>query len=612
MIGDDIQQHRRRGRVLFACCAVVLAFLVLRVAQLQVARHDVLHRIGEQNRLRPLTVQPTRGRIYDRQARILVDNRPSWTVFVTPVGGVGQERVIAELAGILETPSESMRERMRQRRGYQYTALPVMRDVSFDAVAHIRERALDLPGVTIQMEPRRRYPFGTLAAHVLGTLREIDEADLTERQRQGQDYLFGDMVGKRGLELTEEETLRGTRGVEYVEVDAHGRVVREVTSAAERPPRHGRDLLTTLDIDLQLAAESAFHDTARGAVVALDPRDGAVLVLASVPGFDPLDFSGVLDTETWNRLTNDPDRPLLNRAVAGLYPPASTLKVLTALAGLQQGVITPTTRLDPCVPGGWALGNRPFQCWSPGHGSLMLVEALEQSCDVYFYQVGVRTGLKPLHDLAVQFGLGHRVGIDLPDELAGSFPDDGWYNRRLGTGRWNESSQVINLAIGQGEILATPLQVAVMTAVVANGGERVTPFLVREVLEPADGTLQPRSHEPSQPIPGLDSQDLAVVRAGMEAVSNGEHGTARWLAPRLPGIRVAGKTGTGQNPHGEDHAWFTCYAPAEAPEIVVTVLVENGGGGSTVAAPIAFEVLQAWARTRPSVPATVVGEGGVR
>ncbi len=612
MIVDDVHRRRRTSRVLFACFACGLGLLVIRVAQLQIARHDVLHRIGEQNRLRPVTLQPTRGRIYDRQGRIVVDNRPSWTVFLTPVTGPDQERVIGELAVILGTEPASIRERLHQRKGYQYTPLPVMRDVSFDVVARIRERATDLPGVSIQMEPRRRYPFGTLAAHVLGTLREIDEADLNERQKQGQDYLFGDLVGKRGLEMIFEDRLRGTRGVSYVEVDARGRTVRDVRVASERAPVHGSDLVTTLDVGLQAAAEAAFHDTARGAVVALDPRSGALMVLASRPGFDPLDFSGVLDTGTWNRLTNDPDRPLLNRAVAGLYPPASTLKVITALAGLQQGVITPTTRLDPCVPGGWALGNRFFQCWSAGHGRLTVVEALEQSCDVFFYQVGVRTGLRALHDLAVAFGLGRRTGLDLPDEVSGSFPDAAWYNRRLGTNRWNESSQVINLAIGQGEIVATPLQVAVMTAGIANGGLRVTPYLVEQLVDPATGEVHEVGAAPPQPIPGVDPEALAVVHQGMERVVNGEHGTTRAMAARVSGLRVAGKSGTGQNPHGADHAWFTCYAPADAPQIVVTVVVENGGGGSAVAAPIAFAVLRGGQRDRQSAARGVVGEGGPR
>lgn len=598
MIADNVQIRRKRALWLLGAYGAVMMLLIARIGQLQLARHDVFMRRSDQNRLRPQVQQPTRGRIYDRAGRILVDNRPSWTVSVTPVAITHQESVVRLLGRILGMEPETITERLRSRRGHRYTPVPIMRDVPFEVVAQLRERGPDLPGVSIQMEARRSYPFGTMAAHVLGVLREIDEEELAARQRRKEDYLFGDLIGREGLEWAHERTLRGTRGVRYMEVDARGRTVREADGPETRPPTHGAGLLTTLDAELQIVAEEAFDDTARGAVVALDPRDGALLVLASVPGFDPLDFSGVLDTETWDRLRNDERKPLLNRAIAGLYPPASTSKVLTAIAGLQEGVITATTKLDPCVPGGWRLGNRFFRCWKEGHGSLTVVEALEQSCDVFFYQVGVRLGLRPLYDLAVRTGLSGSTRIAIPHEVPGTFPDAAWYNRRLGNGRWNESSQVINLAIGQGEALATPLQVAVMTAALANGGMRVTPYLASYTVAPDGSSRTAVPHIPPQPIGGLDAGALALVVEGMTRVVNGENGTARYLAPRLPGIRVAGKTGTGQNPHGEDHAWFTAFAPVENPEIVVTVLVENGGGGSAVAAPIAFEVLRSYFRNR--------------
>lgn len=594
MISDDVKRRRRRASVLLAGYGVVLLGLLLRVGQLQVARHEDLARLSDQNRLRPRVEQPTRGRIYDRKNRIIVDNRPSWTVTLTTVALGEQEQTIRTLAGILEMDPGEITARLAERKGHLYTPVPIKRDVAFEVVARIKEREPDMPGVEIQMEPRRRYPYGKLGAHMLGYLREIDESELGRRQQQGQDYIFGDLVGMDGLEKAYESLLRGSKGVRYMEVDARGRSVRRAEDRPGRLPDHGDGLVTTIDAEIQLVAQEAFHDTAKGAVVAMDPRDGALLVMASVPEYDPLDFSGVLDAETWERMRDDPYKPLLDRTVAGLYPPASTFKMVTALAGLQTGVITPTTLLDPCVPGGWRFGIRNYRCWKEDHGRLPVAEALEQSCDVFFYQVGVRVGLESLHRTATAFGIGEATGVAVPGEMEGSFPDRGWYDRRLGAGQWNESSQVINLAIGQGEVLATPLQVAVMTAAFANGGKRVTPFLARYRVPREGGPPVPIRQPAPEPIHGVEPEDLEVVREGMVRVMNGEEGTARYLAPRLPGITVAGKTGTGQNPHGEDHAWFTCFAPVEDPRIVVTVLVENGGGGSAVAAPIAVRVLQAW------------------
>lgn len=580
--------------MLFGGYGLVLLFLFLRVGHLQIARHDVLAALSDQNRIRPTVEQPVRGRIYDRFERLIVDNRSSWTVTVSPQDFRDDGPVIEKVADILGISVTEIKERLQERSGHLYTPVPIARDVSFDVVAQLSERRPDLLGVTIQMEPRRRYPYGTSAAHILGYLREIDDTDLTSRQGKGEDYIFGDLIGKEGLERSNEAVLRGSKGVHYLEVDARGRTIgpaadRSVTSAIQ-----GSDLITTLDIELQQTAEAAFHDTARGAVVAMDPRNGALLVLASVPSFDPRDFSGVLEAAMWDSLNNNVRKPLINRAISGLYPPASAFKVVTTLAGFDQGVINRTTTFDACVPGGWRLGNRYFHCWNETHGKLSIVEAIAQSCDIYFYQVGLEVGLRALNRMAGAFGLGEVTGLNIAGEMAGSFPDAAYYDRTIGQGQWVEEGQVINLAIGQGEILVTPLQIARLTAAVANGGTLVTPYL-------ADRTRRPGTREfmaIDQPLPrtveDLDPDVLAIVAEGMVRVVHGENGTARNVAWRVPGITIAGKTGTGQNPHGENHAWFTCFAPADDPQIVVTVLVENGGGGSAVAAPIAAAILKAY------------------
>ena len=598
MTDADQLAHRWRANVLFAGYGVILLFLLLRVLQLQVARHEVFLQLSDKNRLRPVVEQPIRGRILDRNGLIIVDNRLSWTVTITPPTTVSSDSIISEIATILGMSAEEIIDRLRNRKGHQYTPVPIKRDVSFEVVARISEHGHDLPYVGIQMEPRRRYPYGVLASHALGYLREIDEVQLSESQQLGEDYLFGDLVGKDGVERAYEQVLRGRKGVRYVEVDARGRTVRETRERTPVPPLHGSHLITTLDIELQGVAESAFHDTARGAVVVMDPRDGALLVMASLPRFDPLDFSGVLDAATWDSLNSDQRKPLLNRALTGLYPPASTFKLVTAAAGLENGVMDVDTHFDPCVPGGWKLGIRDFHCWKETHGALSVVEALEQSCDVFFYQVGLNTGLSNLHRMANSFGLGLRTGFALAGEAEGIVPDAQYYDRTIGSGEWIEEGQVINLAIGQGEMLATPLQVAVMTSVVANNGFIVTPYLVDYTFSGGSETRQLSSRSRPVAIEDVMMENLELVREGMIRVVNGENGTARYVALRVPGVLVAGKTGTGQNPHGEDHAWFTAFAPADDPEIVVTVLVENGGGGSVVAAPIAAEILRAYFRNR--------------
>ena len=585
---------RKKSLWLFAAYAVPIALLLIRTVYLQLALFDRMVGESDRNRLRMRVEPPVRGRIYDRRHRLLVDNRPSWTVAITP-GTIGAgDSTLSALSRILRVEADQISRRLGRRKGYPYSPVPIGRDIPFEVVAQILERQNELTGVTIRMEGRRSYPYGTMAAHTLGYLREISESDLLDRQRKGQDYIFGDLVGRAGLERGYENLLAGSKGFRYVEVDAVGRTVGEAEDRPRRSPLRGSDLVTTLDADLQRIAESSFPPLARGAVVALDPRDGALLVMASFPAYDPLEFSGVLDPDAWERLRADRQRPLLNRAIAGLYPPASTIKIITALGGLQEGIITPATTLDPCLPGGWRFGNRRYKCWKP-HGSLNVVQAIERSCDVFFYQLGIRLGLRRLHDLALSFGLGRMNGLDLPGEVAGNFPDERYYNRVLGVGNWQEGSQVINLAVGQGEILVTPLQVAVYTAAVANGGLRVTPFLADHRTYGPEGTPKPLPHPAPVPIRGLDRDAMDVVRRGMYLVVNGSEGTARYLADRVPGVTIAGKTGTAQNPAGEDHAWFTAYAPVEAPEIVVTVVVENGGGGSSVAAPIAFDVLRAYA-----------------
>jgi penicillin-binding protein 2 len=459
------------------------------------------------------------------------------------------------------------------------TAL-IRRNAPPDVVAGVEEWRGDLPGLDVVVEPMRRYPFGTLAGHLLGYAGEITDSELEELEDEG--YRPGDLIGRDGVERQYEAVLRGEDGHEYVVVNALGRRVSGIAVAQPTDPLPGGDLVLTLDIRLQKALEEAMADVPRGAAVALDPRDGSILALVSRPAIDPNEFSQGLSDERWGELSRGGDNPLLNRAVQGVYPPGSTFKVATVVAGLRSRVVSRSTRLTPCS-GGYVFGGRLFRCWEhEGHGSLDLVGALVHSCDVYFYQVGLRLGLPRLEGTARALGLGERTGVDLPHEARGLVPGSAWYDRRWGAGRWRKGL-LLNLAIGQGELLATPLQLALLAAEAANGGHPIRPHLVR----PGPGEALMRPVQTGVDLPG-DGWDV-VRQALQEAVAEGTGGAAR-----VAGVPVAGKTGTAQNPHGRDHALFLCYAPADHPEVALAVVVENGGHGGSAAAPRAGRALRAY------------------
>ena len=580
-----------RARWLLAFYGLVLVVLLGRTLYLQTVRRSDLADRSDDNRLQLVVETPTRGRIWDRGHRLIVDNRLSWTVSLSATPGSPADSTLRQLAPMLGLDPEAITDRLTAWQGPTHNPVPLLSDAPFQTVARIYESASSLPGVSVGFVSRRRYPFGRSAVHLLGYLRQIDSEELREHRATGHGYVYGDLIGRRGLEAAWERELRGRVGFRYQQVDVRGRIRAEAPAMPKRSPEHGRDLITTLDMQVQRAAEAAFPAGARGAVVALDPQTGAVLALASFPSFDPRLFSGTISEPAWNGLAGDSASPLLDRTIAGAYPPASIMKILTALAGLEKGVIDRDTLLEPCELPGWRLGRRIYRCWKP-HGRLAVVQAIARSCDVFFYQVGIRVGLDSLHEVGRRFGLGDATGLGLPGEQKGILPDAGYYDQRLGRGRWQEESLVVNLAIGQGELLVTPLQIAVMTAAVANEGWLVTPYLVQ-----ADHPLQEqkrRDRSPTEPVPvpDLDSTALEIVRQGMLLAVEDSEGTARSLSYRTPGIRMAGKTGTAQNPLGADHAWFTGFAPFVDPEIVVTVLVENAGNGSAVALPVAAEVLR--------------------
>jgi len=580
--------HRRRIVGLLAVLGLGFAAVGAQLLYLQVLTGEQLAQLSDKNRLRVRPVTAPRGILFDRTGLPLVDNRPAFILVVVPRDAPDLPAVVSRLAGLLRVPVADLRERLGKVPADSPWPVRLARGLSLDDVSRIEEWKLDLPGVSVEVEPQRAYPSTHFAAHLLGYVREASEGDL-ERGRSR--LRRGDLVGQSGLERMHDDVLRGRDGAEQIEIDAYGRPVRVLE---RQEPVAGALVRTTLDRRIQQAAEDALGDRT-GAIVVLDPRNGDVLALVSHPAFPVERFSGPLDRETWLALVEDPTRPLLNRAVQGLYPPGSLFKVVVAAAALQAGVITPFDRL-PC-PRTWTFGNRAYHNWEDrDRGALTLREAIEVSCNTFFYQLGLKVGPERILQMAAEFGLGRLTGSGLPGERSGLVPTPDW-KRRVLHDRWHPGDTV-SLSIGQGLLTVTPLQMARMMAVVANGGTVWRPRLVERVESPT-GDLLRRETETVQGHVELAPVVYEFLRQALVGVV--EEGSGK--AARVPGVTIGGKTGTAQTREfrdetdrkrrDHDHAWFAGFAPAEDPRVAVLVFVEKGGFGGQVAAPIAREVFKA-------------------
>ena len=588
---------RYRERNVTVVVAVAFGLVLLRLFMMQVVEGGRYRELSEENRIRVDILAAPRGEVRDRNGFLMADNVPSFTVTLDPLDKVyvedpaRMEATIGRLAEILATDSTAISERVKKERRQSFLPVRLKRNAELKTVAFVAEHAADLPGVDVESEPLRRYPLGETGSHLLGYVAEISDKELENPTRAA--YLRGDLIGKMGIERQYESRLRGEAGKRFVEVNAMGRKAELLGDKRPILPKRGTDLTLTIDVNLQRAAEDAFQPGARGAVVAIDPRNGEVLALASKPNYNPNEFSTGISQERWALLSEGGNYPLFNRAIQAAYPPGSTLKPFVALGALDAGAIEPGTTFRETCDGAFQFGSRSFRCWNPdGHGTLALRDAVARSCDVYFYQLGIRVGLERLSAFMKRIGVSDRSGIDLPQERKNLFPDAAWFDKRYGAGRWSRGL-ILNLAIGQGEVLATPVKLAQLTAFLANGGTIVRPHVVKSLrgeVRPEDAAVtRSDSLRTADPV---SARAIASARAALEAVVNDAGATGG--SAKVEGVRVAGKTGTAQNPHGDDHALFICYAPAEAPRIVVAVLVENAGHGSTAAAPIAQKVLQAF------------------
>lgn len=578
----------------------VATFLVLfvRLVYLQVIVGEEMQRYSLNNCIRLQGLDPQRGLIFDRNGTLLVDNRPAFDVSVVAKDAKPVKETLAKLAGYTGIPLGELTRQFRKRRGGgAYKPILLKQDIGRDMLAAIEVHKFDLPGIVVNIKPRRHYIEEESAAHLLGYLSEISAAELRSGAYPGRQS--GDFIGKSGVEKAYDAYLTGEHGGQQVEVDATGRVVRVLKVVKAKP---GNNLYLTLDNAVQRTAEALLKGSA-GAAVAIDPGTGRVLAMASSPSFDQNIFVDGMSNEMWQALISNPHHPMENKAIRGQYPPASTFKIVTAMAGLEEAVIDAESTVH--CPGYLTFGDRTFRCWKKtGHGTVNVVEALAQSCDVFFYQVGVKLGVDRLAWYARACGLGAKTGVAIENENIGLVPTADWKLRRFGI-PWQQG-ETLSIAIGQGYDLVTPIQMAVLAAAVGNGGVRYRPLLVDAIKTPEGQTLYQDVPEHIGTLPWSE-ETLALVRQGLFDVVNGPRGTARRI--RHKAYPISGKTGTAQlvgrktddaaegdgaETEIKDHAWFVAYAPSEAPRIAVAVIVEHGEHGSSAAAPIAGAMIEVY------------------
>jgi len=589
--------HETTSAFILANIIITVAFSLIfsRLWYLQIIKGDFFKDLSENNRIRIQEIPAPRGILFDHSGIPLVDSFPSFDVSLVREDVPDMETLIPALSRALNMDPEKIWSKLDQAKGSPpFQPLKIKTDITWQELATVETRRLDLPGVEVEVVMRRNYLYGRLASHFIGYLGEISQEEL-EREEYA-DHKMGHFIGKYGVEQRYESFLMGVNGGRQIEVNAMGRKMRVLEKVESNP---GNNLILTLDLELQKAAEEAMAGK-RGTVVAIDPNNGEVLAMVSLPDFDPNLFARGISSENWKSILNNPARPLQNRAIQGQYPPGSVFKIITAIAGLEEKVITPETTFR--CNGTFPYGNREYHCWKKeGHGHVSLNRGLVESCDVYFYNVGLRLGVDRIAKYASGMGLGRVTGIPFGNEKPGIVPTSSWKMRRFGI-PW-QAGETLSVAIGQGFNLLSPIQIACLVSAVANGGTLYQPNIIRAVKAPHGEVLKEFLPLELKTIPASPAT-LEMIRQAMWGAVNSPGGTGG--RARIDGFDVAGKTGTAQviqrregragpsSPDLQDHAWFVCFAPASRPEITVVVLVEHGGGGGATAAPIARKVLESY------------------
>jgi penicillin-binding protein 2 len=598
------QQLKGRFAVLGLIVLVVLGGLLARLWSMQVLSGSSFAAQAEDNRIRQVSIDSSRGRVLDTKGRPLVTNRPVMAVTVAPsiISREDSATLIARLSTVIDVPVPEILKRLASYKEERLKPRVVRVDIPMTTVSYLVEHAPEFPDVAVQAAAVREYPYGVLGAHVLGYTGEISEAQLKEEQLP--DYRLGDIVGKAGVESEYDKVLQGEKGYRRYEVDSKGRIRRIV---AEGEPRAGKDVVLTIDADVQKVAEKALADAlaeahsqgyknARaGSAVVLDVKTGAVIAMASAPTYDPTKFLGGIKDEDWKALTaKDSEYPLNNRAIMAAYPPASTFKAVTGTAGLQYKVTGAWTTFN--CPGRWeGMGKQWAKwCWNhAGHGTVTFTQGIEKSCDTVFYEIGKTFYDRKNEELQAfsrSMGLGAKSGIDLPGEVSGRVPDAAWkkaYNKFYPEYQQWLPGDTVNMAIGQGDLLVTPLQLTSIYAALGNGGKVMKPHVLKSILG-ADG--RPTKEIAPEVIhdPGITANNLAIMKRALVDVTTSGTGASVFRGFR---VSVAGKTGTAQVTNKDDFAWFACYAPADQPRYAVVVVIEQGGHGGSVAGPAARQIL---------------------
>ena len=582
-----VQALPLRLRRAMVCVGIGCLILLLRLWYLQILEGDRYFTLSSNNRLRLRVVEAPRGFILDRNGEAMVENRPTFDLYATPEDVTNPAEVTGVLADILQIPASEIEARLAEGRTRPYQPLLLRKDLDEAMMVAVEERRIDLPGINLRIRPVRAYPSGGTAANLLGYVSEVNQSQL--QREEYRNFRPGENLGQSGVERRYDAFIRGVDGGEQIEVDARGRALRLVN---RDEPQSGSNVFLTIDRKIQEAAEAAFIGK-KGTVVAMNPTTGEILAMVSRPSFDPNLFAQRLSGEDWRRIATDTSHPLQNRAFQAQYPPGSIFKLMVAIAGLESGALTPETRFN--CPGQFYLGNVKFDDWKKGgHGTLDLRGAIVNSCNVYFYQAGLRVGIDEIVRVSRAFGLGEPPGLGLGDEAKGNLPNP--QPRRRGQPNWTAGNTVI-ASIGQGMVVTSPMQILAMISAIANGGTIYRPFVVKKIVSLSGEVLEEYEPEAMRQV-NVKPETLAFVRQAMLGVVN--EGTGQ--RAKVPGLPIGGKSGTAQVvKKGEekrqadlkDHAWFASFAPVDNPQLAVIVLVENGGFGGQVAAPVAKAVYEA-------------------
>ncbi len=580
-----------------ALMLLVVVILMARLWHLQMIRGRSFDELSMTNRVRLIRQQSSRGRILDCTGRVLAENKASFRFSVVRAQLGNPSEVIRTCGPVLGLTPENMRVLIKKSKSIpKFLHYPIKKNVSLEQLVLIKSRMTGLKGVNVEVRPFRRYNFGHTLCHVIGTMGEISRKELARGSKLG--YRVGDLIGKSGIEREYETYLKGTDGWEQIEIDARG---RQLAVLDRRPPTAGADVVLTVDASLQRYIEEIFVHRA-GAVLVVDPDSGRVLAMVSKPGFDLNLFSPSITEVDWKDLNGDPLHPLENRAIRGLYSPASTFKIVTAAAALAEKIVTPQQTFE--CKGRLDLAGKTFRCWNQyGHGKVDLHRAIVESCDIYFYKLGLKLGAERLAKYASLFGLGMPTGVGLPQELPGLIPTEEWKRRNYGD--YVKDGETVAISIGQGYVVTTPIQIAMMTAAVANGGRLLRPTIVGRIRSPDGKVIYDHAPVVRWKLP-LDAQLMSILHESFRDVVDGAKGTGRRC--RIPGITVHAKTGTSQvislkqRPedkalvpyHERSHALFVAYVKDRPRKIAVVVVVEHGGGGGTSAAPIARKIIASY------------------